>query len=823
MQKLVWKNSIGDEINLTSGNYGITEWEGFSNTSLNIQSQQVPFQDGGVFLDALMEQRELSVTLAMNDGGNLETRYRLRRELIHALNPKLGEGYLIYTNDFISKRIKCVAQIPLFETHNSNDSGTPKASLAWTACEPYWEDIEETTVFVELGEIKEIENEGDIPTNVKINLYGNVENPTIENRATNKNIKLDTQIAGQILIDTNLGNKSVFSEKSKTDIVMNGSQLYNIIYVEKYGKYYTVGTNNAFSVDSIHWEWSTSPIVAKSIAYSEELDLFVIVGDSGAIYSSTDFENWTKRTSHTTQGLNSVTYSSELHLFMAVGKSGVILSSSNGTDWTNITTSMQYSAELEKVIYSSDINKFVIVGKTGVVITSDGSTWNTVQSASLADLYSISYSEELNLYVAVGSDGYIFKSSDLNNSWEDVLHIYSQFNDVFYASGVFVAVNESGKIYTSNDGTNWGVKASKNSSLEGIVYSYINNIFVVVGAYGKIITSYNNIDWETVAEYPPVNFYSIAYSKDKNLFIATYYSSGDYRIMLSNDGINWNPVYVEGISLIYKIIYVEEWNMFVAVGAVIATTIDGYSWNVITDESFSGLRSVAYSKKYNMLVAVGLSGKIVTSSDGENWNTITPVTNYNLYGVTYSDEKDLFVVVGDYGTILTSTTGTNWTARTSYYYNLLYDVTYGDNKFVITGRSGFQTSTDGINWKGIGITGGWLEHIIYIKELHRYIAIGSSRICTSYDGENWNDEVISLNAYYTGITYASDYKKIFIVGQNTTMITMEDVPNENKIQNLSSTSDMNFNLDLGKNEILLSRKSGSFFVSISYRQKYIGV
>ena len=122
MQRLVWQNSNGDEINLTSGNYGITNWEGFANTTLNIQSQQVPFQDGGVFLDALMEQRELSVTLAMYDGGNLEERYRMRRELVHALNPKLGEGYLIYTNDFISKRIKCVAQIPLFETHNSNDS-----------------------------------------------------------------------------------------------------------------------------------------------------------------------------------------------------------------------------------------------------------------------------------------------------------------------------------------------------------------------------------------------------------------------------------------------------------------------------------------------------------------------------------------------------------------------------------------------------------------------------------------------------------------------------------------------------------------------------
>lgn len=211
MQRLVWQNSKGDEINLTSGNYGITEWQGFSNADLNVQSQQVPFQDGGVFLDALIEQRELSVTLAMNDNGNLEQRYRMRRELIHSLNPKLGEGYLIYTNDFISKRIKCVAQIPLFETHNSNDSGTPKASLAWTACEPYWEDLEETEVYI-TDLIMNINNEGDIPCNPQIRIEEGSE-PSIMNGTTAQKIKCNIEdVVTPIYIDTRAGNKKVYTE-----------------------------------------------------------------------------------------------------------------------------------------------------------------------------------------------------------------------------------------------------------------------------------------------------------------------------------------------------------------------------------------------------------------------------------------------------------------------------------------------------------------------------------------------------------------------------------------------------------------------------------
>ena len=115
MQKLRFVNGNGVELDLTSGHYGITNWSGFSNADLTIQGQQVPFQDGEVFLDALYNPRELSVTLAINDNNNLALRYELKRELISVMNAKLGEGYIYYKNDFIEKRIKVIPQLPIFE------------------------------------------------------------------------------------------------------------------------------------------------------------------------------------------------------------------------------------------------------------------------------------------------------------------------------------------------------------------------------------------------------------------------------------------------------------------------------------------------------------------------------------------------------------------------------------------------------------------------------------------------------------------------------------------------------------------------------------
>ena len=252
MQKLVWQNANGVELDLTSGNYGITEWEGFSNTSLNIQQQQVPFQDGGVFLDALIEQRELSVTLAMQDNNNLELRYQQRRELISALNPKLGEGHLIYTNDFISKRIKCVPQIPLFETHNSDTVGTPKASLSWTACSPYWEDLEETIVNLNEGRSVNIRNSGDCAVGVKIEISHSINNTvqmeSVENVITRKKIKIQSEDTLPELIDvsTEVGKKTITGLYPPSNYITakcNGYDLHveNIIYSQLFMKYYCAG------------------------------------------------------------------------------------------------------------------------------------------------------------------------------------------------------------------------------------------------------------------------------------------------------------------------------------------------------------------------------------------------------------------------------------------------------------------------------------------------------------------------------------------------------------------------------------------------------
>lgn len=300
MQKLVWQNADGDEINLTAGNYGITNWAGLSNVDINLQTQQVPYQDGSVFIDALLNNRELSITLAINDGNNLENRYTLKRELIAALNPKLGEGYLYYTNDIYARRIKCIPHLPIFENKNANDSGTLKASVTWTACGVYWEDAEETLVTIERNTATELALDSDVDVPFKGIFSNGTNGASLE--INGKKITMDSHT---YKCELNLlqGEKS-FQSMFVYEELDSGS----FFKIKKAGDYiYFVGGMSSFSSktsDSLVFKtkdflafervpllWGTACYIV-GFDYSAASGYIVIASNTGGLYKSPDGLNW---------------------------------------------------------------------------------------------------------------------------------------------------------------------------------------------------------------------------------------------------------------------------------------------------------------------------------------------------------------------------------------------------------------------------------------------------------------------------------------------------------------------------------------------------
>ena len=520
MQELKFVNGNGSEINLTSGNFGITNWAGLGNTNLNIQTQQVPYNDGSVFIDGLFQDRTLSFTLAINDNNDLELRYELKRKLISALNPKLNEGYLYYKNDYLQKRIKVVPQLPIFNNKNSNDSGTLKASLSFTSCSVYWEDVEETTVYINQSENINIQNSGDVEIEPIISFKtGAAENVVLRNITNKTKVSISNEISNSELNLTK-GNKtfykktlgffcnsnfSRFVENSDFQLMFGDGivktddfkdfETINIptnetIMTTCYGNGFFVYGGNYLkkSTDGKTWETLTKPVgdVSASFFDDDNNTFYFVIGTS--FYSSTDLENFTLIGS-ATYALNSI-FKQGNNIYV-VGNEGQCFQYTIGGSWTSISTGTT------EIIYdiTGDGTNIVIVGtnKLCKYSNNNGSTWTTITVPET--ISSICYSKVNKNYYFAGANGCVGYGLIDNLTWETIGTQTRTFCRVSKIFGFIEFLGEDILIYANGE----FIKKTDYPT-DAVCAVYFKNKYIAGGLNGNIYISEDFINW-TKKEY----------------------------------------------------------------------------------------------------------------------------------------------------------------------------------------------------------------------------------------------------------------------------------------------------------------------------------
>ena len=844
MQKLVFVNGAGNEIDLTSGNFGITNWEGLANTDLNIQTQQVPFEDGGVFLDALLEQREISVTVAIQDNNDLELRYQLKRELISALNPKLGEGVLTYTNDYLSKQIKAVPQIPIFENKNSNDAGTLKASVVFSCPSPYWEDVEENIVSFGLQEQPIIKNEGDIPCQLKMEIVtDNIKNPTVINMNTDKEIKINGDFTENISISTEAGKKSAILNNMKIYLSNFGYNLNSICYCEDMKLYVAVGQYGHFikSTDGKKWE-SIINFTQKNILdviYAN--GLFVCVGADGVIFTSSNLKTWTERVSGVSYQLNRIAYSEELQLYVAVGYQGVITTSPDGTTWTPRTSGV--TVTLNSVKYIEFVHKFVAVGNgKHFLYSDDGETWTDyVYTNYNFNVLDLDFSNDLGIITAVINplsgiqNHYIISYNGI--SWGFITTTSSSYEvgtsiDFIKELNFFITNNN----YISYDGRYFmQILSDMPQNKKRLAYSSDLDSFVFVGN-DIIVKTYGMNSYEVYQSQISESLNDICYSRKLDLFVGV---SSAGKIFTSKDKINWIERYSRQ-NAFNRVIYSEDKGIFIALGNPILYSYDGINWTASTTIIGIATSDVVYSEDKEMFVSVGgtndsfYNGWISYSYNGINWTAINIDylhSEYRFVSVCYSKALGKFAAVNLHGVVYTSSNGMQWTGHTvvenSTYTAILYSEAV--RKFILIGHSNtlggiLKTSVDGIFWideSDLIPEGLRISKIYYNPETEMF-----SGLIQRSGTENSAFISLDMNTikYYEsscGIKFLKDSYMGW--GSEKQIVLSEEIAGENIISSIDKNSDMNLNLQVGDNRFRITLEEGNAVCKISYRQKYIGV
>ena len=166
------------------------------------------------------------------------------------------------------------------------------------------------------------------------------------------------------------------------------------------GKKTRIKTENWFYESTNGINWTKHQLIVES---SENLDLmdidyakgtYVRVGCSGSIYTSSNLNNWTRRTSDTSLRLVGISYGKGQ--FVITGDKGIILTSKDGISWNK-----QESGTETYLIRSRYANgMYIACGYNGVILQSiDGITWQNISSRVDGVAYGLAYNNVNNRVV----------------------------------------------------------------------------------------------------------------------------------------------------------------------------------------------------------------------------------------------------------------------------------------------------------------------------------------------------------------------------------------------------------------------------------------
>ena len=823
MQKLVFVNGNDESINLTAGNFGITNWAGLSNADLNLQTQQVPFQDGSVFIDALLNNREISVTLAINDDNDLYKRYQLKREVISALNPKFGEGYLYYTNDFYSRRIKCVPQLPVFENKNSNDSGTLKASLVFIACGVYWEDVEETELCINPNESKVFDIETEVDTPIKCYLSDGGQDAILNINGKEVEIPL---VEKPCVISSETGGKSFNSYDMALDLkscsFLHSGYLdgyyyfaggYSIFGQANYPNY-VVRTKDFKVYEVLGLDFSNTAIYG--MGFDNENNFGIIVC-TNKLYCYVGGE-WVGRAVPNSGCVScAVLHRGGLIQVLLVSLNGGIYlnTSADCSSWTSVNNSNVYQS-VKEAVFELDNRRYIALASTGSYVY--GITDN-YESFQLTAIYSATQNYDyLNGYYY---DYQNFRRTSDFTTWEDInvtvkTNLKLPIEMLAYNGSLFVGVTSRGRVVHSFDGVNFQEVRALVDSLSNFAgyYTFFDNEtqdFIIVGKATGIESYYKGTLMRII---PDFDF------KCTNK-IGTITIKGN--TLYFNDENTPITLPVTPVSVTF------DDDMFVIMDSTsnVYVSTDGRTWTFkirIRSESKSA-RKICFVKKLNLWGAlVDLRGNVFiwTSSDLLSWSMINSGYGY----VDMGSCDGLLVAISNNGNFVfydgTDANRYQMVSGETSITKLCIAEKLGKISVLATGKIYVQdislirwTYTGYCKWEVITL-GFNTTDIFFTEDLVSYFCKASSTnvIKRSFDLKTWTDYLSNTQ----GARLVSDGDNVYV---NTTQsVGIIDLINK---ENIINKIEGDLGLYLKRNNVITYKNAVYSNLRITFRNRYVGV
>ncbi|MBI3416773.1 MAG: hypothetical protein HY043_15900 [Verrucomicrobia bacterium] len=460
---------------------------------------------------------------------------------------------------------------------------------------------------------------------------------------------------------------------------------------------------------------------------------YVLVGESGALATSTDGVEWTRQPAIASENLNGVSFGNGT--FVAVGQRATILTSSDGLAWNPQLLGASGIPNLQGVTFAQGIFVVVSGDRNGSIWTSaDGAIWTNRLLEFDISLMAIAHSDDK--FFAVGNT---ILTSPNGIDWE-AASVSPKISD---RSVLLTQAAFGGGVFLSCDG---------GPADCGDVHR-------------NVLVSPTGQDWFELSPTNQFFFSGVAYGNGQ--FVAVDTDSGG--VMSSTNGFDWSAHQLlsddeQNVWRLNELAFVNGLFLAGADAGNIFVSTDAKTWTRRQQKPVLRIRPTAWFHLNGISFATAYQG-IQSSNDGVDWKIHLP-TNY-LRGVAYGN--GLHVAVGERDTIFTSPDGgTNWIDRRPQFKNdtaathSLSQVAYGIGHFVAVGTVNFTnnvlskphilTSPDGMSWQiadtaGLNLTGysSGVGDIAFGNGL--FVAIGfwqhpmfgnyAGRIFTSTNSSTW--------------------------------------------------------------------------------------
>lgn len=545
------------------------------------------------------------------------------------------------------------------------------------------------------------------------------------------------------------------------------------------GTFVAIGPRTiATSTDGITWA-SIIPehiITLKDLAFGS--NLFVAVGDSGKMLSSSDGKNWSLLRAADSTFFFCVEYGNERFVAMgtsAEGGKSSCYTSPDGLNWT------QQKQIFPSYVYHTAFGNSMFIAvcrgsdREPIYSSTDGENWNYC-SADVSDIVkTIFVNDRFFVFSQHDQVTGVSTSSDAKN-WTTILPSYSSLSySATYVNGLYIIQKSDGIALTSPDCTTW---TERNTGINKSPLSIAIGPATIVGTTspGGIVTSSDGISWtQQVAPGSAAELYSVAYGNGR--FVAV---EQDGHTISSTDALTWKRSDSSVSKSLRKVSFVNDIFFGICYSSEIYTSPDGINWSAIQLPTSKIVEVIAY---YDGLYVLAGAGNVFTSNDAETWTVHNPGVDDGFDWISYVNGK--FLLFSNDGWLLSSPDGVNWTKET--YNGPLTGITsiaYGNGKYIGVGFHKIVSSTDGSTWT---VEDSTIKvnffNLMFCN--NQFVAIASdrcatsnrnfvsdnNRIVTSADGKNWTSYNIGQAENIYALTYGDN--RFVAVGANCAILVSE--------------------------------------------------